>query len=718
MNHFNHFSPEESMSFQHKMEDVLTTIAQRYIGANPSRPPNYRVTRKSAIKKMENHRYVFPAVKMFPGIQNGQKIYAWAKLWVVEEHSFPFLLTCLGPVRLYHNGVKRFGSTSEEESTDVDSKLSLDLVKGWNHFVLEIEKGEHGCGAVFGTGNRKNVPYHFLAPSFERAGEEGWIYTEPMEESLDQIPSLTCREYSTGCNWLPKITSLPKKADQFSHLYGSKKGYVAYAWTKIESYSLEPLVLKGTTTGPIQLLLNGQDLFQQNNLGELEVIIKVPIGLHDLVVISESGQQNWGFTLELLTRNARLWIPHEVKGSSDAWLYLGPFLNDEKVMISNYQSMDTVATNQENQSFFWCTDRGAYVRPFLENQLFGKWNYPLGVTMYGLLEIAKELHKPDMLDYVLDHVELATSRYDYSVWDKKQYGAAGINNQLSDIDSLDDCGSFAALMILANNNRPLKGARETADVIANYIMNQQSRLEDGAFYREIGVSQKMNKTMWCDDMYMSVPFFCRYAELISDSSYLDEAARQLLLYKGYLYMEEVQLMSHVYHVKQKKPTQTTWGRGNGWVLFSLTELLKVLPDDHELYPHILTFYLQLAEGCLKVQGVNGLWHQVLIDPESYEESSCTSMFMYAFANGVRFGWIDDKEQYLQAVMSGWKGLTEREIDKQGNIYGVCKGSSYSFSNYYYKHELPWTMNDTHGIGIVLLAGIETIRMIRNQEKHC
>ncbi|OUS78423.1 hypothetical protein B1748_02170 [Paenibacillus sp. MY03] len=138
----------------------------------------------------------------------------------------------------------------------------------------------------------------------------------------------------------------------------------------------------------------------------------------------------------------------------------------------------------------------------------------------------------------------------------------------------------------------------------------------------------------------------------------------------------------------------------------------VLPKEHIDYAPILAFYRELAEGYSRLQGEHGLWHQVLTDPESYEEASCTSMFMYGFALGVRHGWLEQPETYAAAARAGWRGLCERAIDKQGNLYGVCKGSSWSYRHAYYKHELGWNLNDTHGIGIVLLAGIETYRMMQ------
>ncbi|MBW7457888.1 glycoside hydrolase family 88 protein, partial [Paenibacillus sepulcri] len=261
--------------------------------------------------------------------------------------------------------------------------------------------------------------------------------------------------------------------------------------------------------------------------------------------------------------------------------------------------------------------------------------------------------------------------------------------------------------IMAERLRPLEGARAVADDIAHYIMNVQDRMEDGALYRKVGVSPSMHNTMWCDDMYMSVPFLCRYSWLTGDPRYMDEAARQLLLYKKYLYMAEQQIMSHVYDVRNGKPSRTAWGRGNGWVFFSLAVLLELLPKTHASHPSILAFYRELAEGYRRLQGKHGLWHQVLTDPESYEEASCSSMFIYGFALGVRSSWLENPDPYVRAALDGWQGLCERAIDKRGNLYGVCKGSSWSYSHAYYKHDLGWNLNDTHGIGIVLLAGIET-----------
>ena len=72
----------------------------------------------------------------------------------------------------------------------------------------------------------------------------------------------------------------------------------------------------------------------------------------------------------------------------------------------------------------------------------------------------RSLNRLDIQEYVLRHVEFTAGHYEYSLWDRAEFGAAGLNNQLSDIDSLDDCGSFGALAILADRIRSLKGVRK------------------------------------------------------------------------------------------------------------------------------------------------------------------------------------------------------------------------------------------------------------------
>ena len=90
------------------------------------------------------------------------------------------------------------------------------------------------------------------------------------------------------------------------------------------------------------------------------------------------------------------------------------------------------------------------------------------------------------------------------------------------------------------SKRVLKGWRGIADYVADYISNKQARLEDGTFFRKTLMHVFHENTMWADDLYMCVPFLCRYAAVAGDAKYLDDAARQFLGFKKRLYMPELQ----------------------------------------------------------------------------------------------------------------------------------------------------------------------------------
>ncbi|MCL2479671.1 MAG: glycoside hydrolase family 88 protein, partial [Treponema sp.] len=163
-------------------------------------------------------------------------------------------------------------------------------------------------------------------------------------------------------------------------------------------------------------------------------------------------------------------------------------------------------------------------------------------------------------------------------------------------------------------------------------------------------------------------------------------------------------------------TGIPWGRGNGWTIFSLTEILMALPEDHPKRNFLLGFFRDLACGYLACQDNNGMWHQVLNMPSSYMETSCTAMFICAFSRGLRYGWFDgDVKPYRAASEKAWQALEKYSIDKEGNVHGVCRGSEFSFNPRYYAEHLLPRLNDTHGIGIVLLAGVELLKL-RGKEK--
>jgi rhamnogalacturonyl hydrolase YesR len=143
-----------------------------------------------------------------------------------------------------------------------------------------------------------------------------------------------------------------------------------------------------------------------------------------------------------------------------------------------------------------------------------------------------------------------------------------------------------------------------------------------------------------------------------------------------------------------------WGRGNGWAAAALTEVLMVLPEDHEHYPSLLKAYKKMMISLKDFQGEDGMWHQLLDYPDSYPETSCTGMFLFAMASGLNKKILPETE-FKTNVVKAWNALASYVNDK-GKTRNVCIGTNARNSEWHYLKRLRKT-GDFHGQAAVLWA---------------
>ena len=687
---------------------ILSSLAYRFMGQNLKHDLYYRAYTNKGIVRTTDYRYLVDFNKIFPESKDKDCVWAFTKLWSDAESSNGFDINCFGPMIMYVNGEVAYKSDIfKERYSETATRVFINLKPGWNDIRIRWEKTKAGFGAQFGTWIGKWDLYT-LMPTKERDGQEGFVYTELVDDSYVPEFEIGMSEADFDKKLYPDISFADDGKGQLTHMFGTPEGKYAMAWTKafFDEMGGKAYKFRLKSVGACKVYVDREEVYSTEG-GDAEFDVDLKFGSHDIFVESVCGGDDWGF--DLTVDGVELESAARVKGTDDVWMYIGPFDADFEFPYDRACDMHHVVG--EPKTYWRLNAADTFVRPYNENTLYGRWNYPLGVTIYGLLHTAMELGSEDIKQYIHDHVQLCCDTLEYALWDKEQYGGAtSIHNLLTSIDSLDDCGSFASTMLEVNKYMPLDGVKEVADYVGDFIFNKMSRLPDGTFYRKDLMHSFHNQTLWADDLYMSVPFLTRYYKFTGDIKYADDAARQFFGFKKLLYMPEQQIMSHVYDFKYDTKTGVPWGRGNGWVVFSMTELLAELPEDHELRGDLIEFLNTLFEGYLMLQDDDGMWHQVITDWDSYPETSCTSMFIYAFSRGVRYGWLRDPEKYVKAVYKGWKAISKTSVDSNGNVYGVCRGSEFSFIPDYYKYELGWNLNDTHGTGIVMLAGIEVIRL--------
>lgn len=689
---------------------IISSLAYRYMGQNLKHGLYYRAYTNNGIVRTTDYRYLVDFNKIFPESKDKECVWAFTKFYSAGKSSFGWDINCFGPMVVYVNGEVAYKSDIfKERYSETSTRVFMDVEEGWNDIRIQFKKTKAGFGGQFGTWIGKWDMYT-LMPTKERDGQEGFVFTELVPD--DYVPEfeigMSEKDFDKKLYPIINWSDDEMKKGQLTRMFGTPNGQYAVGYTKVFADDINNTTHKFTldTKGETVVYIDKKEVFKTKG-GKETFDAQLPLGTYDVYVKCICGGNDWGYTLECDT--VEFESAARVKGTDDVWMYIGTFVNDFEFPFDTASDMLHIVGEPAT---YWRLDApDTFVRPYNENTLFGRWNYPLGVTMYGLLHTAIAIGSEDIKNYIKDHVQLCIDTLEYALWDKEQYGGAtSIHNLLTSIDSLDDCGSFASMMLEVNKYLGLRDVKKVADYVGDYIYNHQSRLEDGTFFRKEMMHHFHNMTMWADDLYMSVPFLVRYSQFTGDQKYLDDAANQFFGFKKRLFMPEEKIMSHVYDFKYDSKTNVPWGRGNGWVVFSMTELLEVLPEDHPKRNDLIEFLNTLCEGYLALQDDEGMWHQVLNDHESYPETSCTSMFIYAFSRGIRFGWLKNPEKYVKAIYKAWKGISKTSVDSNGNVYGVCRGSEFSFIADYYKYELGWNLNDTHGTGIVMLAGIEVIRL--------
>ena len=636
---------------------ISKLVADRYIAENPIMDFSFHaVSLNGFCMQVDDGRFILDFLKKYPDAQIGKYAFAKTKIFSPDVHkAFSVAVNLFSPMMIFLNGEMIYDSACLEEVTpDLRKVISAPLKKGYNEILVRAKKAATGFGCIFGSDNERGNPRIYLASEAVVEGEAGFSYSQ-----------LTDNQNPDGLEWYPKNNSVPKP--------GEKGIYYSYTKFKCEEgkYCFDSAYINGNESdGEIQL----------------------ESGTYDLIIKSDKIYRE-------TSQNGKYINPFNVFGTNEKWIHLGPFSDNEIVNINDLTKPYMLHHNK-----YWrlATD-GYVIRPYATSGRFGKWNYPLGVTLYGIYTLGKRLEDKKYTEYAKAHIDLCVNYYEYSLWDKERFGFPSLNHKLNHMIMLDDCGSVGSIMLESINDNPktYDKCKKLAEVITDYILNRLEKREDGAMYRlQHGVHRN---TLWADDMYMGMPFMIRYYKLMGDMKYMDFAAEQFLLFKKYLFMEEENLVSHVYNFEFNIKNDIPWGRGNGWVLFSLSELLEKMPEKHPKRTELLTFFREFSEGILNVQDNDGRWHQVLNDPSSYLETSCTCMFTYAFSKGVRLGFYKNSEEYRKSAKKAVESLKKNSIDEKGNVNFVCWGSQYSFDKDYYKFKLRTKLNDDHGIGIIILA---------------
>ncbi len=204
---------------------------------------------------------------------------------------------------------------------------------------------------------------------------------------------------------------------------------------------------------------------------------------------------------------------------------------------------------------------------------------------------------------------------------------------------------------------------------------------------------------WIDDMYMITALQLQAYRATGDTKYLERAARSMVAY-----LKKLQQANGLfYHAPDVKHF---WGRGDGWVAAGMTELLRDLPAKHPARGPVLAAYRRMMSTLLAHQADSGMWRQLIDVPKSWEETSSTAMFTYAFASGVKNGWLPENT-YGPAARKAWIALVGY-LTPEGDLREVCVGTGKKDDLQYYL-DRPRVVGDAHGQAPMLWSATALLR---------
>lgn len=533
-----------------------------------------------------------------------------------------------------------------------------------------------------------------IFPMKERAGEEGLaISTLISSEELRKIEG----QYPTVSYVWP--TPLLKE-DTFDFNKLCEEGDVCYVYTEVSSNH----ILKCQGTIDKVFIKKGETEKWKLVVNEYQTKIDIPVqkGEKLLFCCRKKGNE---WSLNLNTKHLKLPFLKTAREYGVQAIFVGPFLGDKSHAPEFEWDFSKVFLNEKGMKCYWRFCDGSELRIYLDSIFFGQWFYALMVGFYGIRDAANILGDTARQRLFCKNMSMLARYFDYIEYDIKEHVMPAFMPRVYEMNVLDNIGTMGMNLIdayLDSNDRTLLPLIER---IKYQVEETIPRFADGTYNR--------TSSMWADDLYMSCPFLVRMGRLTSDNSWYLKAAKQIQGFKERLYMEEEHVFSHIYFPKKGVANRVPWGRGNGWVMWTLSEFLMYAEGHIDVSAEKKLFY-DMAHGIRVLQSENGMWRQVLdrMDEGSYLETSCTGMFLLAFTRGVKYGWLE--EDFMDCMEKAWKGLLTYSIDHTGNVYGVCMGSGCAMEAEYY-FTIPTIINDDHGTGVVLAAGAEYSALLRELE---
>ena len=321
------------------------------------------------------------------------------------------------------------------------------------------------------------------------------------------------------------------------------------------------------------------------------------------------------------------------------------------------------------------------------------WDWPQGVGLYGLHKIQENY-----------------PREEYKLFLEKWY-----RDRIAEGLPLKNVNTTAPMLTLVDFVDENPEYERLATEWADWLVHELPKTEEGGFQHVTsgsgdGKSLILNEQqMWVDTLFMAVLFLNRMGQKYQRQDWIEEGIHQVLMHIKYLCDVHTGLLYHGWSFKERNHFGGVfWCRGDSWFTLGILDYLEMFGD--RISPAFRTYVLDTFRAQVKalagLQAESGLWHTVLTDPTSYEETSGSAAFAAGIWQGLRTGILD--ESYRAVAEKATLGILD-QIGPDGTVGNVSGGTPIGMNEDHYRNIMIAPM--AYGQSLTIFALVEALRSL-------
>ena len=282
---------------------------------------------------------------------------------------------------------------------------------------------------------------------------------------------------------------------------------------------------------------------------------------------------------------------------------------------------------------------------------FNKWEWPQGVGLYGMYKAYQRSGKKEELDFIL-------------TWFRERF-EEGIPER--NVNTTAPMLTLACVAEELQDEKMLNFCREWAD----WVMLDMPRTQEGGL-QHIVSGEENKEQMWDDTLFMTVLFLAKMGVVLDQKTYIDEACYQFLLHAKYLVDTENGLWYHGWtFLERNNFAKALWARGNCWITAGIPEFIEIVKTETYLSRYLTGLLKSQVDTLKELQAESGMWHTLLDDENSYEETSAAAGFAYGILKGIHMGLLS--EEYQEMADRAVEGVIS-QISEDGTVEQVSYGT--------------------------------------------